>query len=290
MSRVRYFNALWLLGGLVLACGEDLTAPETGTIEVTSVTGGDPTDPNGYALAVDGMAGRPLGTNSTLTLAGLPAGSHTLSISGLAPNCTLSTPNPLTTTVPAGGTARVVFEIGCSAPGALEVTTTTTGQDLDPDGYTVSVDGGAEVAVALDGQATIADLLAGGHSVRLSGLAPNCAVAGPNPIPLAITAGGTQSVRFDVLCSASAGQIVVTTQPGGTFSDPNGYTVSLDGRLSQHIGIREVVTFFDVAPGIHSVQLTGLAPGCGFLLVNPQSVAVSGGAIARVSFNVICIP
>jgi hypothetical protein len=50
------------------------------------------------------------------------------------------------------------------------------------------------------------------------------------------------------------------------------------------------VTFFDVAPGIHSVQLTGLAPGCGFLLVNPQSVAVSGGAIARVSFNVICIP
>ena len=372
----------WLSVGLVgalLACGEDLTAPETGTLEVTSSTMGDALDPDGFALSLDGGAAQPLGPNASLTLADLPAGSHTLSLSGLAPNCVVSTPNPLTATVPAGGTARVAFEVACSAPGVLEVATTTSGQDVDPDGYAVSVDGGTGLALPLDGQVTIADLLAGNHSVRLSGLAANCVVAGPNPLTVAITAGGTQAVRFEVACPAwptlqvatvttggdpdadgyqlqvdgdgpqplgsnatvtlklapgghtltligvasncvvvganprpvalasreaaeitfdvsctalPRGQILITTQTQGvppSYTDPNGYTVSLDGGPTRHIGTDSSVVFTDVTPGIHSVTLGNLAPGCGFLLVNPKAVSVTSGVTASVKFDVFCL-
>ena len=33
MSRGLYLSALWLLGGLITGCGEDLTAPGKGAIE-----------------------------------------------------------------------------------------------------------------------------------------------------------------------------------------------------------------------------------------------------------------
>jgi hypothetical protein len=366
----------WLSAGVtsaLLACGEGPVAPDTGTLEVTIAAQGDALDPDGFALSLDARPAQWLGPNASLTLADLPSGNHTLSLSSLAPNCSLITPNPLTAVVPAGGTVQVTFEVVCSAPGAVEVSIATTGQELDPDGYTVSVDGGVGLAVPLDGQVAISDLLAGDHRVWLSGLAPNCAVAGPNPLTITVTAGGTHAARFDVTCPAwprlqvttvttgSApdadgfrlavenepsqplgsnatvtltlapgghtltlsgvapncvvigsnrhtvtlapgetaemtfevsctvlGQIVVTTTTSGTFSDPNGYTVWLDGGQSQHIGIRDEVTFH-AAAGVHSVQLIGVAPGCGFLLVNPKDVTVAAGATARVGFNVFCI-
>ena len=68
MSRGLYLSALWLLGALITGCGEGLTAPGKGAIEVTSVTAGDPTDPDGYTLAVDGGAGQRSARTPLLTV------------------------------------------------------------------------------------------------------------------------------------------------------------------------------------------------------------------------------
>ncbi|MGH7513359.1 MAG: hypothetical protein ACREOQ_10590 [Gemmatimonadales bacterium] len=366
------------LGIALLACG-DPGGPDTGTLEVSANTQGEALDPDGFALSLDGGAAQLLGPNASLTFADLPAGSHALSLTGLAPNCNLSTPGPLTATVPAGGTGRVTFEVACRAPGDLEVTTASRGEKLDPDGYAVAVDGGAVLAIPPEGQVTIADLVAGDHTVRLSGLAPNCAVAGTNPITVAITPHGTQAVRFEVACPAwptlrvaavtsgsdpdtdgyqlqvdgdpqqplgdnasvtlelapgahtltlrgvapncavvganprpvtlasgeagevgfevsctplPPGQILVTTTTRSfmtSLTDPNGYTVSLDGGPTRHIGNDSTVTFTDVAPGSHSITLGDVYQFCGFLLVNPEAVSVRSGATASVRFNVTCI-
>src|SRR5206468_12684517 len=76
-------------------------------------------------------------------------GSHSVVLSGVAGNCTVSGGTSRTVSVTAGSTASTSYSVSCapSSPGtgSLTVTTATSGAsgDLDPDGYTVSVDGGA---------------------------------------------------------------------------------------------------------------------------------------------------
>jgi hypothetical protein len=56
--------------------------------------------------------------------------------------------------------------------GSLKVDVATTGIEMDPDGYTVTV-GSTTQAVAVNGSATISGLAAGGHDVTLEGVAAN---------------------------------------------------------------------------------------------------------------------
>src|SRR4051812_2063437 len=84
------------------------------------------------------------------------------------------------------GLAAILMS-GCSDPtgsfnGAIRAVVTTTGAaiDRDPDGYTLSIDGGPEQVVDIFGAITLADLFPGTHLVELGGLAQNCTVAGSN--------------------------------------------------------------------------------------------------------------
>lgn len=63
---------------------------------------------------------------------------------------------------------------------AIAVTVSTTGAatDLDPDGYSLSMDGGTGQAVGVNGAVTFADVPPGKHLVTLDGQAPNCSVSG----------------------------------------------------------------------------------------------------------------
>ena len=67
--------------------------------------------------------------------------------------------------------------IGSPPTGSIQVTTVTAGDTLDPDGYTVTVDGSQSAAVGINDVVTLADLGEGNHNARLSGVAKNCAVA-----------------------------------------------------------------------------------------------------------------
>jgi hypothetical protein len=100
-----------------------------------------------------------------------------------------------------------------SGTGDLEVTSSTTGEDLDPDGYTVTVDGTSSQAIGITGSVSFTDLAAGDHAVQLSGLAANCTVSGLNPRTITVSDGGLASTTFTVSCSSS------TDFPGG-FVEP----------------------------------------------------------------------
>src|SRR5207248_2966151 len=269
--------------------------PQTGNLTVTTSTTGSNLDPDGYTATVDGGASQAIGTNGSVTFSGLSAASHTVVLSGVASNCSVTGGMSRTVSVPAGGTASTSFSVSCTAPppqtGNLTVTTSTTGSNLDPDGYTATVDGGASQSVGTNGSVTFTGLSAGSHSVALSGLAANCSVSGANPQTVTVPSGGTATATFAVSCAATGGgngTLTVTTSTTGSDLDPDGYTVTLDGgATSQPIATNGSVSFTGPA-GDHTVALSGMAGNCSVSGANPRTVTVPSGGTTSTTFSVSC--
>ncbi|HTK56333.1 MAG TPA: hypothetical protein VL295_05875, partial [Gemmatimonadales bacterium] len=172
--------------------------------------------------------------------------------------------------------------------GSLTVMSHTTGTDLDPDGYTVTVEGVSR-ALPLDGSTTYTGLSAGAVTVSLSGVAANCSIFGTNPRSVNVVAGSTVSTTFDVGCSTvtpppTATQLRFQSQPpsvavvGGTFAvsvaalDGNGNLVpTYTGRVNLVLsgGLLGVslagTTGVDAVNGIATftdLHVTGPCVGC----------------------------
>jgi hypothetical protein len=267
-----------------------ICAATTGSLTVTTATTGADLDQDGYSVTVDGNAAgsQAVTTTGSVTFAALLAGSHTVGLSGLAPNCTAAA-NPQTTSVVAGSATTLGFTISClTTHGDLKVTTSTTGVELDPDGYAVSLDGGAPQTIAGNGSVTFPALTAGSHSVTLSGLAANCTVSGANPQTVTAVAGTTTTTSFAVSCVATTGALTVTTATTGTDLDPDGYAVSVDGGAPRALGINATTTFGTLSAGSHTVTLSGLAVNCS-AAANPQTATVVAGATRTLGFAVTCV-
>src|SRR5439155_1615301 len=235
-------------------------------------TSGSDIDPDGYTVTVDGSVSQSVGANGLVTFTGLAAGDHTVGLSGVASNCTVSGDNPRTVSLIIGVVGTTSFSVGCAAipkTGDLTATTSTTGSSLDPDGYTVTVDGNSSKAIGTNASVTFTGLSAGDHSVALSGVAANCSVSGGTSRTVTVPPGG----------AATTGNLTVTTNTTGSNLDPDGYTVVVDGSQSQAIGINTSVTFSGLSPGNHSVQLNGLAQNC-TVSSNPRTVSITAGTTA----------
>ena len=83
--------------------------------------------------------------------------------------------------------------------GAVEITTNTTGDDIDPDGYEVAV-ADQNTNIDVSGSVILSDLSEGSYDVELTGTADNCSVSSNNPRSVSITAGDTTSTTFDIGC------------------------------------------------------------------------------------------
>jgi hypothetical protein len=86
--------------------------------------------------------------------------------------------------------------------GPLELTISTTGHDLDPDGYSVTVDAGSPLAVPTNGSASIPDLAAGVHTLTLAGLAGNCALTTPAPLEVTVPGAAGAAATVEITCTA----------------------------------------------------------------------------------------
>lgn len=85
--------------------------------------------------------------------------------------------------------------------GAVAITVVTGGDLPDPDGYTLSIDGGTEIAIGVNGATMQTELAPGNHQIALAGLASNCIVGGTNPQTAVVTVGDTTAVTFAVACA-----------------------------------------------------------------------------------------
>src|SRR5437016_2173055 len=260
--------------------------PLTGDIIVAANTDGSDLDPNGYTATLDLTQSQSLPTNGSTTFSGVLEGAHVVQLSGVASNCTVNTKNPLPVTL-VGSSTTATFSVTCTATtGSLKVTTNTTGSDLDPDGYTVVVDGSQSKAIGINSSVTFSGLSPGDHSVQLNGIAQNCTVSS-NPRTVSITVGNTTATTFSVSCAPTTGSLAVTTNTTGSNLDPDGYTLTVDGGQSKAIGINNTVTISGLSPGDHSVQLNGVAQNC-TVTSNPRTVGITAGSTTTTTFTVIC--
>src|SRR5687767_10869098 len=85
---------------MLASCGGDnVTAPTTGSIEITTSTSGPEPDADGYTVSVDNGAEIHLAGNATHLQESLQLGSHSIFLGGISSNCTLAGENPRTATV-----------------------------------------------------------------------------------------------------------------------------------------------------------------------------------------------
>jgi hypothetical protein len=182
-----------------------------------------------------------------------------VTLSGIAGNCAVSGTTYQTVSVTAGGTASAPFAVSCaptgSGSGTLTVTTSTTGSNLDPDGYTLTLDGTTSQPIGINDGVTVT-VPAGDHPVALSGLAANCALGGANPTTITVPAGGTGSAAFAVTCSAQLPPPEVSGQAqlGMGSAAPGNYvqTFALDvrGDLTGRFSITDYSDLYpDGTPG-----------------------------------------
>src|SRR5207249_1324341 len=273
---------------VALACNRDAESPppaspnawltDIGGLVVSTATTGSSIDPNGYVVVVDNTQRQSIAPSGVVVFTGLAPGQHTVALTDVASNCTVST--PLTVMVSLLGSGTAAFPVSCAPAGDLTVSASTTGSNLDPDGYTVTLDGNASTSQPLatnGGTATFNAAAAGSHSVALSDAAPfrsDCGASTPPAAMASLRAAGTASFPA---CGAPAGALTVSASTTGSNLDPDGYTVTLDGNASTSQPLATnggTATFNAVAAGSHSVALSGVATNCTVSGPNPQSVTV----------------
>lgn len=289
--RVRLLGAAAFLG--TVSCGgDDITAPTTGSLEIRTATTGPEPDPDGYVLSIDEGAEIGIGVNATHLREDLEPGNHRVRLGGISANCSVAEENPRPVSVEAGANVSVNFTVTCGpTTGSLGVTAATSGPSPDADGYTVTVDGTERGPVAISGGISLDGVAPGDHLVGLNGVAGNCAVQEDNPRTITVTAGGSTSVAFVIVCAApppNAGSIRIITNTAGADPDPDGYAFVVDGGASQPIGASATTTLTNMAAGAHSVRLSRVATNCSVQGANPRPVTVWAGGTAEVSFAISC--
>lgn len=158
--------------------------------------------PDGYAISVDfQQATQPLGVNGAVVIP-LAVGPHVVTLSGVLGNC-VSSGNNYNPTVVVGDTTRITFSVNCVASGTLWVTAVTTGADLDPNGYSILVNGNRysnDATVVSNGTWTVPRTSSGTFNISLGDVSENCAVLGSNPRSVTIPVHDTAQVTFHVSC------------------------------------------------------------------------------------------
>jgi hypothetical protein len=272
--------------------GSDITVPQLGTLEIATSTSGPEPDPDGYLVSIDGAQPIALGSNAVLSLTDLLAGPHTVELSGLAGNCTVSGDPRINVSVTVDEVAAASYAVTCApTTGTIQVSTTSTGDPADANGYRLLLDGVDTLPIAAQATLAIASVSPGNHAVGLGDLAANCAVAGDNTRPVTVVAGATATVAYEIVCQpgpSSSGTLELTTATSGPNPDPDGYQFKIDNGTARAIGVNATAAVSDLAGGSHTVELTGVSSNCGVGGQNPRGFSVPAGGAVQVAFAVTC--
>jgi len=111
--------AVVLATGFSAGCSDNVTTdvPTTGTLLITVTTTGDDQDGN-YTVWVDDALSYPIASGAEVLLDDVPIGSYVLELRDVAPNCTVTTENPKTTSVIRSFEIAVSFGVTCEDAGS----------------------------------------------------------------------------------------------------------------------------------------------------------------------------
>ncbi|HMG18254.1 MAG TPA: hypothetical protein VK573_05980 [Gemmatimonadales bacterium] len=169
-------------------------------------------------------------------------------------------------------------------PGAARVVVSTSGLDLDVDGYTVTIDTRSPRTISINATLQFDSLPPGSHSVRLGGLASNCAVTGANPVSVDVIAGTAAEVSFAVACtvrfvavSAGANHTCAITSRGSAYCwGDNSYGELGDGITD---GIRSAVPVKVLGSLTFAAVSAGAGHTCGLTTDSAAYCWGAGGAL-----------
>ncbi|MES2138124.1 MAG: endonuclease [Bacteroidota bacterium] len=198
----------------------------TGTIVVTAPTGG-------YEYNIDA------GTyQSSLTFAGIAAGSHNILVRRTSDNTCISTASTeivnAQPTAPAAATASTTIQPTCAlATGTIVITAPTSGYEYNIDGGTYQT------------SLTFAGIAAGSHSILVRRTSDNTCISTASTIivnaqPTA-PASATASITIQPTCALATGTIVIT-------APTTGYEYKIDAG-----GYQTSLTFAGIAAGSHNI-------------------------------------
>lgn len=113
----------------------------------------------------------------------------------------------LLTTVRTEGCRVATDSFPATGTGTIEVVTSTLGEDIDPDGYTVAITdelGRTRTrSIGTEDRVRFSTLEAAlEHTVELLGVEPNCEVIGADAIAVFLEESETAVLAFDVVCTA----------------------------------------------------------------------------------------
>ena len=132
-----------------------------------------------------------------MTLTATPEGSSTFGgWSGDAATCQSAVSCTLTVT----GPLTAVAQFSAPEPRGLSLTVVTSGVDLDPNGYTVTLDAGVSVAVPANGTVTFEEVSPGAHVLSLADVDENCALEEQAPVSFSVAEGVQTEVTLHVTC------------------------------------------------------------------------------------------
>lgn len=276
----------------VASCGDASTAPRTGSMVVTVTTAGIDVDPTGYVMLVDSATGHHLGANATITIPGIAPGMHTIRLADVDANCAIDGDTEQRASIAAGETVTVGFSVTCvERVGEIAVNTATSGTELAPARYALSVDSGAAQPITVNGSLAIR-VREGIHLVTLSGVGENCYTRGTMSRPAVVAFNRSEPVRFDITCAPRV-EVRITTATDGDDAG-NGYRLIATAEDSSRtdslaLPLNGVVTVRLFA-GTYTVALAGVVANCQLQGDGPRRVVVTPGTTPVIEFAIGCKP
>jgi hypothetical protein len=192
---------------LTLGCGDSqpITPPDPqfGALRISNTTAGPVTPPGPPYFNIRVDSGNPLilHLDTLLTVDSVEAGTHTTSINLLRSYCTVPDTS-IAASVVAAETTTVHFDVSCQVNwGFLAVALPTSGPN-QPNLLLITFDGSA-IGGASPNTVGLGFpfVLAGSHTIGLTGAGGNCSVAESNPQNVVIPLGDTLHVTFTLTCS-----------------------------------------------------------------------------------------
>jgi len=300
MSSIRAIPLLTATAVVLYGCAERLpTLPDgVGAIQVQVAARGSRADSAAYALVLLGRSTKRVRGHGNALFTGLAPRDYVVRLTDLSRLCSVEGLAEQRVTVEAGDTAHLTFAVRCSEPGNIRVKVTTTGAPLDPDGYTVLLDGSPSLAAPVNGNILLTDLDSPSHTpshdIQLRGVADNCWFNDPAliyPRRVELTDGDTASVSFELVCrEVGAGAIAVRVNRSG---DPFGYFLTpFVSRNDGLIRADQAGLFQDLPQGAYVVGVIGGVPfhiQCSVAQPNPMTISLSEAKAITLVFDVHCV-
>jgi hypothetical protein len=318
-------TSLTIRGGDTVIVLVTLACVTPAVLRVSAPTAGSSPDP-GYLVGVDGVRALPLVAGRVLSLDLVP-GTHLISLVDVAPNCSVTGPNPATVTLTTAAPSDVTFPVTCtpSTRTGLDVIIETRGSNVDwsyvlficdaPDFDCFIPTYSSQVPAQMTLQL---DLAPGQYYPELYDLASNCSVRWTGTAQ--VFAGTVSVVRADVVCAPPAEFVASVILVAGVLTPvdfaveceafptigvavsttgtglPSSYLIGVDPdwlgwggyEYTSTVTANGAVSIHLSRSGSHEVWLAGQPANCVVNSPNPVTVDLPLGARADLAFAVSC--